>query len=192
MTIEADKPIWTAPSVNPMPPEVVVTMRDRCTTKANELLKLAENCDNHLRRLGRPEARALVPDAQVALTQHLAMALARMRSSHTADFSHEYFRVPGWHMMLELYAADAVRPIWRSTKELIVYSGASDATALRWIAMLVDAGMIERGKSSSDDRGSVLRMTARGVKAMYDFLLASSSCFDQVAIDLQPLVAGAN
>lgn len=78
---------------------------------------------------------------------------------------------PAWNMLLDLFVSEcAGRRL--SVSALCIGSLSSSATALRYAAMLIDAGLIERTADSSDGRRSYVFLTGSGWDAMQQLLSA--------------------
>lgn len=73
-------------------------------------------------------------------------------------FGAEMFGEPAWDMLLYLYAAH-LRGDLVATNSLARASAVPATTALRWIAQLEAAGLIERSSIERDGRVRVLRLT---------------------------------
>ncbi|MFN6934360.1 MAG: hypothetical protein ACK4NZ_04325 [Tsuneonella sp.] len=81
---------------------------------------------------------------------------------------------PGWDILLFLFAA-TTRGETVGTTKACAGSGAPAATALRWIARLSDAGLIETLTSPDDQRLRNLRLTGKGIRTIADILDDSAS-----------------
>lgn len=123
---------------------------------------------------------------------HVAEALLNQRQSLTLKLGAEFVADPVWTMLLDLLVSEAAdRKV--SVTSLTIASGVPATTALRWIASMEDAGLIERSPDPSDQRRTFLSLTDRGasiveteVASLVDFLntFQSSDCQDHLAISL--------
>lgn len=77
---------------------------------------------------------------------------------------------PAWNMLLDLLIAEVLpRPL--SVSDVCLGSRAPPATAHRYLALLVEAGLVRRGADASDRRRHQVRLTPCGRKRMLDLLL---------------------
>ncbi|MDE2405062.1 MAG: hypothetical protein KGM17_10385 [Sphingomonadales bacterium] len=88
-------------------------------------------------------------------------------------FKRSLFGEPAWGMMLELFIAEhAGRDI--STTSLCLASDVPATTAHRYIAILMDSGLIVRQPHAKDQRQAVVHLSASGRQAMVEYLGACS------------------
>lgn len=80
-------------------------------------------------------------------------------------FSSALFGEPAWDMLLELYAASLAQQRI-SVSGLARASGTAVTTALRWIAMLEQEGLLSRRNDPLDGRRVFLELTEAGREAM--------------------------
>ncbi len=80
------------------------------------------------------------------------------------------FGEPGWDMMLALYCLPA-RGERLAVTALSLTSGASQTTALRWQAVLIEEGLIRRVDDNADGRRSYVDLTEKGRTQLEDYLL---------------------
>lgn len=82
----------------------------------------------------------------------------------------ELFREPAWDMLLDLYIAQAKgRAI--SVSSLCIAACVPGATGLRWIALLVERGLVERRADPKDRRRTFIGLTASAVQILTGLLL---------------------
>lgn len=102
----------------------------------------------------------------------LAQAVISMRRRREALFGAEYFSDPAWDMLLNLYFAE-LRGQRTQVKSVGVNAGIPATTALRWIALLEQRGMIEREADPRDRRRILIKLSPEaraGVKELIDYL----------------------
>lgn len=76
---------------------------------------------------------------------------------------------PAWDMLLDLYCShDRSRPV--STKSVSLASGAPLTTALRYLDMLAERGLVERSDDPNDGRRTFISLSVKGVVAMEAYL----------------------
>ena len=108
------------------------------------------------------------------MTKYLTVAreMLAVRRSREALFGPELFGEPAWDMLLELYmAADAPQPFMISN--LGVSASVPSTTALRWIGVLLERGLIERRPDQMDGRRVLVFLTDEG-RSLMDQLLGAS------------------
>ena len=71
------------------------------------------------------------------------------------------FSEPAWDMLLALYHLPALE-LTVTTTGLCCCAAVPMTTALRWLNILVDEGLIERGPDSKDGRRQLVRLTGEG------------------------------
>lgn len=78
------------------------------------------------------------------------------------------FGEPGWVMMLELYiSSDEQRPV--PVTSLCAMSGEPQSTALRWIAILEQEGLVFRSDASPDKRVRIVSLSLTGLELLDDY-----------------------
>lgn len=106
--------------------------------------------------------------APVGRASYLKVLIAA-RTDRDAIFQSELFSDPAWGMLLDLAVAEATgRPI--SVTSLCIASGVPSTTALRRIADLSDAKLIERIPDPSDRRRIIVQLTSLGRQHMDSFV----------------------
>jgi hypothetical protein len=91
----------------------------------------------------------------------LAMRELRARKSRAMFLAPTFFGEPAWNMLLDLFVQQFLGQRVSVTSATIA-SDAPQATALRYVALMEDEGLIERHRSSTDRRVSYLRLTQQG------------------------------
>ena len=120
----------------------------------------AEQADHHgLEAPRRRTTRPPLPDPR------LVRAIIRQRSSRLRYFPDDMFADPAWDMLLDLTAARAEHTRV-SVTSLCIASGVPSTTALRWITLLAQAGLVERVEDDTDRRRAFVQLTDRGADAM--------------------------
>ncbi len=83
-------------------------------------------------------------------------------------FDQDLFADPAWDMLLDLTAARAEH-LRVSVTSLCIASGVPTTTALRWIKLLEQAGLVKRIEDDTDRRRAFVTLTERGADAMARF-----------------------
>ena len=94
-----------------------------------------------------------------------ARSMMRMRLERDQQFLPGLFQDPAWDIMLDLFVARADGHDL-SVSAVCVGCRAASATALRYLALLQDAALVERSPDPSDRRRSYVRLTALGQERM--------------------------
>lgn len=111
----------------------------------------------------------------VAQDQRLPTALLSAKRAY--DLGGRYFDElgpavcgdPGWNILLDLFiSAGNFRRL--SVSAVCIGSRAASATALRYISLLHDAGLVERIADTTDGRRSYVVLTEAGFRKMMDLL----------------------
>lgn len=133
------------------------------------LIAIAETMSAHQRfgQLSQGRSSALLSDVQLANVASMLYQARRKRDSYMPA---ELFADPAWDMLLDLFAAGAhARQI--TVSSLCIASSVPATTALRWIATLEEAQLVERIPIEHDRRSSEVRLTIRGYEAMRQCLI---------------------
>lgn len=104
-------------------------------------------------------ARPASPDPR------LIRRIIRQRQLRTRFFDGELFADPAWDMLLDLAASRAEHKRV-SVTSLCIASGVPPTTALRWIALMTEAGLLERVEDETDRRRAFIALTDRAADAM--------------------------
>ncbi|WP_070154689.1 winged helix DNA-binding protein [Sphingobium phenoxybenzoativorans] len=83
------------------------------------------------------------------------------------------FANPAWNIMLELYVAGIERRTV-SIGSVSIASGAAQSTAIRYIAALTEAGLVQRLLDPHDRRKSNVWLTERGINGVERAIDAAS------------------
>ena len=100
-----------------------------------------------------------------------ARRILTLRRKRTKRFGKAMFSEPAWEMLLLLYATQDAEQL--TVSRLALLSGASKATALRWIEYLVGQNWIERKLHPTDKRATFVSMTEKGKDALDAYLFES-------------------
>lgn len=106
----------------------------------------------------------------------LAREFYRERRRRTEFFSPDLFGEPAWDMLLDLYIS-AKENNEVSTTSACIGSDVPQTTALRWLQMLVDHGLVERREDSRDLRRTVVRISDLGYARMTEFFASNRMIF---------------
>ncbi len=131
-----------------------------------ELLGGTENHPPICKAIDSTAPAALDRDASHKLpdARHLRF-LIRQRRKRASLFGADLFSDPAWDMLLDLAAA-RLENERVSVSSLCLASGAPQTTALRWIAMLQDAGLVVRRADPLDSRRAYIELTEKAISAM--------------------------
>jgi DNA-binding transcriptional ArsR family regulator len=104
------------------------------------------------------------PKSQTGIVD-LATKLLELRQQRSKHLDAALCQDPAWNMLLALFqASPSGTEVSASTiREL---SGAYDSTAVRWMAVLVDMGLVELGNMDGQDGEEWVRLTENGVFRM--------------------------
>lgn len=96
---------------------------------------------------------------------HCAKQVLQARKEMASIFSKAVFRDSAWDIILELYVG-AVEGTIIYVKQMIIASGERPATAVRTIARLEKAGLLDREVDDDDHRRIIVRISETGRQAM--------------------------
>jgi len=98
-------------------------------------------------------------------------SILRSRALRQRFIDPKFCRDPSWDMLLDLYATRlAGQPV--TVSSLCLVAPASTTTALRWIGLLEEAGMVARHSDSHDGRRVYLSLSDEGALAMEGYFRA--------------------
>jgi hypothetical protein len=105
-------------------------------------------------------------------------SLIRARRERVAAFGPDLFADPAWDMMLDLLAA---RLEGRSvpTSSLCIAAGVPGTTALRWIRLLAERGVIVRVPDPRDGRAVLIELSEGAAERLLAHLAASRAALVQ-------------
>lgn len=111
--------------------------------------------ERRLMRMPRPP----MPDPR------LVRQIIQQRQLRSRFFDGELFADPAWDILLDLTAARAEHTRV-SVTSLCIASGVPPTTALRWIAQMTDAGLLERVEDETDRRRAFIALSDKAADAM--------------------------
>lgn len=95
-----------------------------------------------------------------------AIRARRLRDDY---FGAGLFEDPAWDMLLDLFAAELERA-QVSVSSLCIAAAVAPTTALRWIARMTDAGLLERQPDPFDRRRAFMGLSRRASAAMRTYI----------------------
>lgn len=98
-----------------------------------------------------------------------ATEIYRLRRRRERQFSRDLLGEPCWDMLLDLFA-NTVRNNPVSVTGACVASNVPTTTALRWLAILEERGLLERYPDPFDRRVVLIRLTGEGMDRMRSML----------------------
>lgn len=165
----------------PSPFERVEAIKRATTTKAGRVNDPARDAEERLRRLNEEVAQVARDLAQLArpvivspsssTSKHIAIdpreirAIIRSRRLREQVFGEGLFADPAWDMLLDLFAT-GLEGKQVSVSSLCLAAATPPTTALRWIAVLQKAGLVERDSDPYDKRRAFIRLSEKAVSAM--------------------------
>ena len=138
----------------------------RLEAMARALLELA-------RDLEAPDARPTFLVQRGPNLGRIARAMYRERARRAAFFPSPLFGEPAWDILLDLFVASRENEL-RSVKEVCIASHAPDATALRHVDTLIEAGLVVRTRDTRDNRRKFLSLSPEGYRRMSRYLAAAA------------------
>lgn len=147
--------------------------RDDLRRIAEQLLVIAQ--DEHepdLERLRQPQSTTQI-HADPDVLARLALAMYRARRARERYISGDLFGEPAWDILLDLFIAKA-RGQRVSVTSVCIASQVPPTTALRWIGLLQDEGLIVRDDDDKDRRRAFLRLSDAGETAVSRCLIEAS------------------
>ena len=108
---------------------------------------------------------------------NLAEAIMRLHMDRRTFMGEDLFGEPGWEILLDLFTQK------RRSKRVLIsmignISGVKPSTALRWIGILHQRGLLQRELDTSDQRRVWVSLTADGEKKISQFLIHSFRTFN--------------
>lgn len=168
------------------------------------LLRISEQVDeiyNRLERLDQPrEVNAPLPAGDIRvharpkerscgcaqrITRHplpdprLVRRIIRQRQLRARFFDGDFFGDPAWDILLDLTAARAEHARV-SVTSLCIASGVPPTTALRWIGMMTEVGLLQRVEDDTDRRRAFVALTDKAADAIARYFaeLGAATVFD--------------
>lgn len=115
---------------------------------------------------GRPSVPAVKPGATLV---EVARRLYRLRKRRDAELGNLLFSEPAWDILLDLFISD-YDDRQLSVSAVCIGARAPSATALRYLTLLQDAGLVERIRDATDGRRSHVTLTPLGRRRMTNLL----------------------
>ena len=112
------------------------------------------------------------------VTRMRAREILRARAMRARFFNPKLFADPAWDMLLDMCRAHH-EGHQVSVTSLCLASGVPSTTALRWVRLLEDEGLIERHHDPRDGRRTFLELTTKATEAEEAYFAAVG--------DVQPL-----
>jgi DNA-binding MarR family transcriptional regulator len=95
----------------------------------------------------------------------LVRRIIHQRQLRARYFGGDLFADPAWDILLDLTAARAEHTRV-SVTSLCIASGVPPTTALRWIAQMTDAGLLDRVEDETDRRRAFIALSDKAAEAM--------------------------
>ena len=153
-------------------------------SRAAELREVAD----YLHRLADDEERSEVSETDVRLGSvkkpegdpvylgRLAEALIRIRRMRDSYFHKDLFADPAWDMLLDLFVQRCLGRRVAITSACYA-SHVSQTTALRWLSLLEERGLVSREEDRGDRRRAFVGLTPTGEAAVARYLIAAGAHF---------------
>ncbi|QIQ87795.1 MarR family winged helix-turn-helix transcriptional regulator [Erythrobacter sp.] len=93
------------------------------------------------------------------------------RRKRAEEFDDALFGEPAWDILLDMFIHQS-RSEEVTVKSACIGSGAPNTTALRWLKVLENYGLIQSKPDPNDQRRRLLALTAEGFEAMTRYLEA--------------------
>lgn len=132
-------------------------------------LKRAQKDHPYVDREQTKFQRPTLPDPR------LIRRIIRARQLRNRFFDGDLFPDPAWDMLLDLTAARAEHKRV-SVTSLCIASGVPPTTALRWIGILENAGIVQRISDSDDRRRVFIALSEKGVILMAQYFALIDGC----------------
>lgn len=114
---------------------------------------------------GESERQLIRPPRPPLPDPRLVRRIIRQRQLRAQFIGGELFADPAWDILLDLTAARAEHARV-SVTSLCIASGVPPTTALRWIAQMTEAGLLQRVEDESDRRRAFIELSDRAAEAM--------------------------
>lgn len=132
-------------------------------------------------------------DLQTELILQKAADIYKFRQRRAQLLPAELFGEPGWDILLDLFMA-RLQKRRVSVTSACIGSRVPPTTALRWISMSVDRGILERTECPNDQRVSWVKLSDPATKAMIELLKSEigASNHDETSISDYVLASDLN
>ncbi|WP_421839146.1 winged helix DNA-binding protein [Novosphingobium sp.] len=126
-------------------------------------------------------AAATLHESSTRITSEALLAFARetyaIRRRRDRHLPGDLFGEPTWDILLDLYVATREgRPV--PTTSACIGANVPPTTALRWLRILEARGLVEREDDGRDGRRTFVRLSARGLAAMDNWLHVALATLD--------------
>jgi hypothetical protein len=115
------------------------------------------------------EGPVLLPSTPSSNVERAKQAYRNRRRREQVFGDASLFGEPAWDIMLDLYVA-AAQDKRIAVTSACIGSAVPATTALRWIKILEDRGLIEREVDEVDARRTFVRLSPRGCELMEEYL----------------------
>ena len=165
--------------------EEVLDFASKLRSTSKNLDRLADKINfssrNHGGRIFKKFNRVNDTPAFRSLLGFVASNIHKSRANRNAIFRFQFSSEPAWDMLLSAYVSFAKDETLTITS-LCAASNATQTTALRHLAMLEDADLVETSPSSDDRRVRFARISQRGMRLVdihiQDYLDLAESYFN--------------
>lgn len=131
------------------------------------LLEFAENLRGQSSSAEQP--RLFGPESQGAMSKAVA-SIMTLRNRRAKHMDASLFGEPAWDMLLTLFKAYLARTDL-TVVQVCRSGGPYESTARRWIAILVDLGLVEVVSDGREDHLKTVRLTEQGAIKMTKSLI---------------------
>ena len=119
-----------------------------------------------------------IPERNLTVDAENMYRLRRRRDAlMTARFGSDIFADPAWDMILDLYIHNSKNQDI-SVTSVCAASMVPITTALRYITVLSDRGLVERSKNPKDGRSYLLRLSPDAIKIVEELLTDVEELYD--------------
>lgn len=125
------------------------------------LAKVRDDAGRHAYAASRPP----LPEPR------LVRRIIHQRQLRARFFPGDMFADPAWDMLLDLTAATA-EGTRVSVTSLCIASGVPPTTALRWIAQMTEAGLVQRLEDHTDKRRAFIALSDASISSMARYFQA--------------------
>lgn len=146
---------------------------DELRARGQDLIRMGQEMLRHVASVEGNSAGgfdALLEDRDILVLAKAAHDDRRIRTNY---FRSDLFGEPGWDILLDLFIQQRVgRRI--SVTAACIGSGAATTTALRYLNLLIEDGLVQREGDPTDGRRSWLKLTPEAVETMTEYLKAGT------------------
>jgi hypothetical protein len=163
-----------------MPANKSLARARRLIALANNLLAIAreieaENSPLHMNDASYDTGRQVTDLPELGELSRTVYLERRRRNRVFED--HELFGEPAWDILLDLFTAAKERKRVSVTSACIA-ADVPTSTALRWLTVLEQKGLVIRESDSSDARRIFVRLSAEGYAKMVGFFAEAATRID--------------